>query len=48
MPVLEHKTKGRQLVPNGLSLMGEEELVMVISARECFVVQAFTYRSADP
>ena len=30
--VCEHKTDGRNLIPNGLSILDEEGLVMVISA----------------
>ena len=34
MLVLKHKTKGR----NGLKIMSEEEVVMLISARQCLIL----------
>ncbi|KAK5129513.1 hypothetical protein LTR08_003204 [Meristemomyces frigidus] len=38
MLVYEHKTKGRKLVPGGVSIMSEEDIVMVISAHPDIVV----------
>lgn len=32
MLVYEHKTNGRNLVPEGVSIMSEEDIVMAISA----------------
>jgi len=34
MLVYEHKADGRDLVPNGVSIMSEVDIVMAISARQ--------------
>ncbi|KAK3709135.1 hypothetical protein LTR37_011114 [Vermiconidia calcicola] len=42
MLVYEHKTNGRKLVPNGLSIMDEEGIVMIMSGNPdiCMVTKA--------
>lgn len=34
MLVYEHKTNGRKLVPDGVSILSEEEIVLIISGSE--------------
>lgn len=45
--VYEHKTNGRKLVPNGLSIMDELDLTLVISESESFYHHQSTGSDTD-
>lgn len=47
MLVYEHKANGRKLVPNGVSIMTEEDIVMAISSCQSRLVLVNQERITD-